>query len=434
MQRTMRLPRFRTWVLCTLLVGASTARAEGPGIALGDRLLLHLGLGVEFRFNDNIFFQSDNAKDTTGATIPKTSAFELRLLPTIDLTTRTARGSQSPNVDFRLHAGMTYTEFLTADQSISQHRNFGVDFGALLTLFPMGRYSLSLFDNYARTTQLPYGGATVPYNYNRDTNELGTRLKLAPGGGRLQIDFTYAFGLDFFEPQALNPSLKDENNFYHKLALRAGWKFFPKTALYLQADETIYQFQVPKSSDLLTHPDSYQLRVELGLQGFITAKLSVNGYVGYGNGFYVNSKTNPNTPIGGLALTWKPTLLSVGALGYKHDFANSLLGESYDGDSVFLSWTQLIWRFTAYGRLQYSNLRYQGIPPSLLENDASTRTDNVVQLDLRVDYSFKTWLTLSLGYDLSYDNPDKQLKVTNTLLAPADYLVNEVWLRLAVLY
>src|SRR5438045_2290459 len=110
MRRTMRHPRVWTWALCFLLVGVGTARADGPGIALGDRLLLHLGLGAEFRYNDNIFFTSDNP-NSAGVRTPKTSAFTFRLLPTIDLATRAARGSQSPNVDFRLHAGMTYTEF-----------------------------------------------------------------------------------------------------------------------------------------------------------------------------------------------------------------------------------------------------------------------------------------------------------------------------------
>ena len=39
-------------------------------------------------------------------------------------------------------------------------------------------------------------------------------------------------------------------------------------------------------------------------------------------------------------------MLSTGTIGYQHDFQNSLLGSYYDHDQAYLSWTQLIWRFT----------------------------------------------------------------------------------------
>lgn len=417
-------------VVCAALLTVAlsgAARAEGPGIKLGDRLLLHLGLGAEFRYDSNVFYQ-----DSGG-----TGAFEFRLLPSVDLATRRARDGGA-DVDFRLHAGMTYNEFITKDSSLASHRSFAFDASALLSLFPNGHFSVDVFDNYVRSTQPPYG--PLPYNLDRDSNQLGLRLRFAPGGKRLTIDLTYIFGLDFFEIQ----DLKQDNLYSNSIALHISWKFFPKTALYLDASELIITYQ--NADPTLERINSYPFHVALGLLGLITAKLSVNAYVGYGNGFY-DSGPSPNTAYGGLNLTWTPTILSTGTLGYRHDFANALVGSYYDVDSVFVNWVQLIWRFVANARVQYSNLRYQNVPPNqlgmampppgmMLQN--GSRTDNTVTLDLRVDYPFKPWLFGSLGYDLGYNASSAKIVVDPNAMpptiVPANYVKHEVWLRLSVLY
>ena len=97
------------------------------------------------------------------------------------------------------------------------------------------------------------------------------------------------------------------------------------------------------------------------------ATVAINAWVGYGNGFYANGPS-PNTAIGGLNLAWKPTLLSTGVIGYQHDFQNSLLGAYYDMDLAYISWQQLVWRFTGFVRLQYANERFNGVNPPLLES------------------------------------------------------------------
>ena len=62
-----------------------------------------------------------------------------------------------------------------------------------------------------------------------------------------------------------------------------------------------------------------------GIKGLITAKLTVNAWVGYANGSIsglqrsIRSRRNA-TCGGGVTLGWKPTLLSTGGIGYEHDF------------------------------------------------------------------------------------------------------------------
>jgi hypothetical protein len=405
------------------LAASRTARAEGPGVRLGEQLVLHPGVAAEIRYDSNIFYTASN----------ELQAAILRILPSIDLATRPAqRGGSTPHmIDFRFHAGLDYREYLTGNTLISQHRQFGVLGSMLLAINPFGVFGVEIFDNYVRTTQPPY--STVSYNLDRDTNEVGARFRLRPGGGRLEVNLTYVFGIDLFEV----PVLQDFNLFYHKLILHAAWKFFPKTAVYIDASDTIYQYRQPGS---YMHPDSYPLRVVAGIQGLITTKLNLNAWIGYGNGFYVTG-ANPNTAIGGLDLRWKPTMLSTGTLGYKHDFQNSLLGSFYDLDSVYIGWAQLMWRITGSVRAIYSNIRYQEIPT--LTGLCSTtgmpcsRTDNTFQLNVRFDLPIKDYLIASIGYDLTLNRSGSQIVNPAAVPAgviPVDFTKHEVWAQLNLAY
>lgn len=316
------------WVAICLLFATGLVYAEGPGVKLGDRMVFHPGLGLEFRFDSNFFAEPESAAPSR--------VFVMRLTPRLDFATRPPeRNGNAPHgLDFRLHLGGTYSELLTGDNFLAAHRSFGVDASMLLTILPGHAFSIDIFDNYFRTVQPPY--SKLPYNLDRDTNEAGIRLRYAPGGRRLEFSFGYTFGLDLFEVAAL----QDLNVFYHRLQFRALWRFFPKTAVYVDVTETPYHYQ---NVGIIAHPNSFPLRATAGLIGLLTTKLKFHAWVGYGNGFYT-SGPSPNTPIGGLEFTWRPTLLSTGDIGYRHDFVNSLLGSYYDLDAAYIGWTQLIWQ------------------------------------------------------------------------------------------
>jgi hypothetical protein len=414
----------RTRALLAIAVGLAlssggVARAEGPGIKLGDRLVLHPGIAAEFRYDSNVFFERDNPE----------GAFAFRALASLDLATRPPQrsGNLAHGIDFRLHLGGDYTEYITTDASLSQHRAFGVQGGLLLSILPMHPFSIDIFDNYVRTSQPPY--LREPFNIDRDTNEVGVRFRYAPGGRRLTFDLSYAFGIDFFEVQ----QFKDLDVMYHRVNFRAAWKFFPKTAVYIDVTEQPYLYPHPGAT---MHPDSYPLRAIAGLQGLLTSKLTMNLWAGYGNGFYVNGPS-PNTGVAGVDLAWKPIFSGTGGLGYRHDFVNSLLGSFYDLDTVYIGWTQMIWRFVGSLRLQYSNIRYQGIPPTAALTPPTTRTDDYIRLNARLDYPFKDFLIGSFGYDLQWDGTDSMLAATGAPgigLIGIGYLKHEVWLRFSVLY
>jgi hypothetical protein len=429
----MRLRRYLSFLtVCALLgLAGSSARAQQTvtapdavapglptGIRLGETFVLHLSMGIEFDWDSNVFYEKDNPKN----------AFFMRLNPGFQLTNRPRQGTVP--IQFDLHGGLSYIEYLTSNKAISNHRQFNVDAGVQAAFFTLSPYNFVVFDNYTRTTQPPYVESSE--NFNRDTNQVGTRINLSPGGGRLTFNVGYLFGIDYFE----SANLKDYDVQLHRVELRANWKFFPKTAIYLQATEQIYLYPHPGAS---LHPDSYALRIVAGMRGLITTKLTVDLWAGYANGFYQWSSAvmiptvNPNTGIGGLALSWKPTLLSTGTIGYTHDFQNSLLGAYYDLDMVWLSWTQLIWRFTAFLRFEYANMRFKGVQAIQATTDG---TDNYITLNLRVDYPFKNWLIGSVGNDLFVNKSDRMLTSTmpTPAIVPVDYVRDVVYLRLTFQY
>jgi hypothetical protein len=422
----MRL-RFSGWVLAvSALALAGSARAqqattsspvEGRGIKLGEQMVLHLGLAADIRYDSNVFYETTNT----------TQAAVLRLSPALELATRpSARGGGAPHkVDFRFYAGMDYSEYLTPDPAVSRHRTFSVLGGAELVILPGFKFTTTIFDNFTRTSQPPY--SRLDYNIDRDINELGIRFSWKPGGGRLQLDLSYVFGLDYFEVRGL----QDLNRFYHRIDLRAMWKFFPKTAVFIEAQEMPITYW-GGGPGVLNHPNSFPFRITAGLVGLITTKLTLRLWIGYGGGFYVTGPS-PHTAVAGVDLAWRPTVFSSGVIGYKHDFADSVLGSYYDLDTAYIGWTQIIWRFIASVRLQYSNLRYSGIQPgsSLASPD---RTDNFLNFGVNVFIKFKDWVRLGVGYDLTYNQTDAMLNNGAAGLVPLNYTKHEVWLRLAFYY
>src|SRR4030095_1351413 len=106
-----------------------------------------------------------------------------------------------------------------------------------------------------------------------------------------------------------NALFRGKDDIANDFQLRVSWKFFPKTALYLNASETTNTYINQTQS---TPPNAYPFRIVLGMIGLITAKLSVNANVGYANSFtgananFMNTSSY-NNAIGQLELTWKPT-------------------------------------------------------------------------------------------------------------------------------
>jgi len=410
------------------VTGTPSAAVEGDGIKLGDRLVLHLGVGAQLRYDSNVFYESTNP----------TQALVLQLTPNFALSTRPAsRDGQPHKFDFRLSGGLNYNEFVAYSGNTSNRppRQFNVNAGAAATILPTGPVTLDLFDNYVRMSYPPYQKTT--FNYNADVNELGTRLRIKPGGGRLELQLGYTFGIYLWETKAQ----ETYNLFYHHSNIRLLYKFLPKTSVYLMADNIAYQYQSSATDrQAFDRPNGYPLRIVAGLNGLLTSKLTFDVYGGYVNGFYQYGPSL-NTGIAGLTLTWKPFTLSSISLAYRHDALNALLGVFALYDNVSVSWMQQIWRFGAFLRAAYQNTRYEGIVPgsSVVTSDGmmtSTRMDNQFALNARVDFfAYKNWLALSLGYDFNVLRSNRDvLPGALGAVIPTNFIKHDVYVGVSLRY
>ncbi|MCS6914533.1 MAG: hypothetical protein RMK29_03410 [Myxococcales bacterium] len=423
--------------LAVLALLAGEARAEGPGLLLGSRIVVHPGLATEFRYDSNVFFTNVRV----GGALPA-AAFIMRLLPSIDISTLTLRrGGLTPHkVDFRFHAGMDYREYLTPDPNINRHRAIGVDLGAMLSLFPRSAFSVDLYDNFLRTNQPPF--SFNPYNFDRHTNVFGSRMRYSPGGQRLVLSFVYELGYDGFEDVDGGPQLSDFNLLYNSFTLRGSWKFLPKTALFVELSQMFNTYLRPAEDGLRVN--SFPLRTGGGIMGLVTQKLAVNLFGGYGNGFYERGPS-PSTAVVQAEVKYKPTFMSAVTVGYRHDFVNSLLGSYFDLDAVSVNYSHLIYRLTLFVRFSWERMAFQGTPEQLaasgvcIEGEVMPcvpqldRVDNYLLFDLKGELPIRDWLLPSVGYTLQSNVSNGYTRV-QSVIAPVSFVKHEVWVRLTVRY
>ena len=432
--------------LCLTLV-AGVARAEGPGIKVGSALVFHPGISIGVGYDSNVFY-------ATGAPLdPTVGAAYISVNPYIALSTLSLqRGGNAPhNVDFRFHLGLPLRFLASGDTDISKHYSIGIDGGFLLSLFPFGHWTFEVFDDFIRTSQPPYFFVKAAFsgslgeNINADQNQFGLRLRWRPGGQRFETMLQYVLALYWFESAAIQSKSLLTNSFQ----LRFKWNFFPKTALYLSYDQAINTYL--NATLYNSPPSSYPLRAVVGLQGLITPKLILNVNIGYGNSLTQtnaaypgtvdamgNHKGNSYSNVVGLAeLTWKPLPLTGLTIGYRHDFAQALIGTYYDLDTAYLNISQGIWKLVATARLAWERRGYAGNldVDGLKFQDASGkvvgRTDHLIALHLQLDFPIKDWLILSIGDDLAKNLSDCQLIGVGPT---CNYLRNDVWLRLNIAY
>jgi hypothetical protein len=422
------------------------AHAEGPGWKLGESLVLHPAFAVGAGIDSNVFY-AQSGHEVAGGYID--------LRPSIDLATPSVqRGGGTPHtLDFRLHLGGDLRFLLPVganSASFTGHNSYNADGGFALALFPFGNYAFDLFGNYVRLSQTPYlsvGGD----NINSDTAQVGLRLRLRPGGQRLEIGIQDVVTMLFFEGGYFTA----KNDIINDAQLRLSWKFFPKTALYLAANSSPI-FYV-NNAGAATPPNAYPFRIVAGVIGLITPTLSVNVNIGYANYFSTGIGANSyNSAIALVEGTWKPTLVTSLSLGYKHDFMNALIGTFYTIDSPYLAFTQGIWRFTLLLHFRYEHRSYVGDLTAdgfcngstsmtnthcddTIPGERATRSDDLIAGHLEIDFPIKDWLIIAVGDDLQKNFSNCHFSTAPNLppsFEPTvcDYLRNDVWLRIGVAY
>ncbi len=375
-----------------------TPARNQSGVALSDSSLLHVGVGAEAGYDSNVFY---GASDIRGSGI-------LRVVPYLELTNGPRGGQVSSggqvgsSVFYDLGAALTYREYLSSDAFIRSQRAFMPSGFGNLEVGRNQALGFGLAEAFTRTEDPPYLTNLGSGPYIRDVNQASAQLRWSPGGGRLTGTLIYQNTLDYFETQNLRVATSMGN----LLTLDTAWKWLPKTALTLQVSQGYISYFNTQQGTAVKKPASLPLHALVGLRGLISAKLTVNLAVGYSNGFYDSGRAGPSGVRGSIAgmadLTFRPTLLTTIALGYRHDFQNAILGDFYYVDAVYLNIGQAVAGRVGLGvSARYESRSFRWIPVTGGPAGAFTdRHDNYVQAGANLDYHMRDWTYAGVAYTL----------------------------------
>jgi hypothetical protein len=380
---------------------------NGPvGAKLGEGTLLHAALGADIGYDSNVFY----------STTP-TSATVAHVMPAVDISNASRDGSVPDDVYYDLGASLVYREYLSGGDAVRSQRAFSPSVGGLLRLSSRQTLSLALSDSFARTADPPYSpGAPV---ITHDRNIASVDLRLAPGGGRIQLVARYNNVLDLYETSGYEKS----NNMGNEGVLDLSWRWLPKTAFFMQVAQGVVTYLRSDSG----RSASYPFRAMAGLRGLLTEKLALILGAGYTNAFYASGSTTSgfgNVILVG-ELIYNMSLTSKAGLGYRHDFQNSpFVGNFYNLDAVYAALREYIGgRVATAAYARFENRRYQGL--------AQSRTDQVVIGGLTADYVIQRVLYIGVGYTLTLARTDNTNPATN---GGNDFTKHVVVARAGVLY
>ena len=384
-----------------------SARNGPVGAKLGEGTLLHAALGADVGYDSNVFYQHDSP----------TAAGVAHVTPALDISNGERDGSTPDVVFYDLGASLTYREYLSGGDAVRKMRAFNPNVGGLLRLSSKQTLSLSLSDNFARSQDPPYSSTAAIITHDRNLASL--ELRVAPGGGRIQVLLRLNNVLDLYETTGYDQS----NNMGNEGVLDLSWRWLPRTALFVQVAQGLVTYLKSDSGRVASYP----LKATAGLRGLLTEKLGLTLAAGYTNGFY-DSGAAPSG-FGNVVLVgeilYNLSLTSKVGLGYRHDFQNSpFVGNFYNMDAVYAALRELIGGRVAtalYAR--FENRGYQGAQFG--------RTDQVVIGGLTADYVIQRFFYIGVGYTLTLarsNNTDAQKN------GGVDYTKHLIVGRLGVVY
>ena len=333
---------------------------EGPGYRVGD-FELHPGASAEFGYDSNYLRRAPDAEPL--------GSLRLRLTPSFSISTlgrqrrESAQGQTTlPSVEFKGGASLTYNEFFplvsgAAASVVRAQRNLGASVDLGLTIFPGRSWSGALNLSYMRALNptdqgaILNGDGATQLAFNRNMPRGTAELVWTPGAGLFEWRLGYSFSGTIFEA----PEFAQLTNLNNAVTTRGRWRFLPRTSLMYDASFGFITYTNPADAGQGGKIASHPMRARLGLNGLITPSFSILALAGWGASFYSNSSGAPNedfdSVIGQLELKWFLTpnpstnpnatamTLSSISVGFLRDFYDSYIGNYYERDRGYLSFS-----------------------------------------------------------------------------------------------
>ena len=384
----------------------------GDGIRLSDSAVLNVGVSAEAGYDTNVFY----TKET-----PTPSAI-LLVTPFFNINNRSRSGTVPSQFTYQFGASLQYREYLDENPNVKAQRGFNPT--ATLGLASNGpKLGFAFTDTFSRIEEPSYGVSTETIKHNHNLGQI--QLRMSPGGGRLADSIGYRNMLDMFD------DLKYANNMQHELWNELGYKWLPKTSVYLRLSGNYTHFLQEDMAN--PRNNSFGLGAVLGLRGLVTAKLSLDASLGYGTAFFEN-----DTQVSGLAqlsgrlgFLYRPTPFTDLGLAYEHGFRVSpLIGDYYDLNTAILTIDQAVGNRLVLGvEGRYEHRIYRGFSFAMSSVD---RRDHIIIGGARLDYYIQKWFYAGIGYTITFNESNFDAVMANAV--GVDYAKHQILGRIGVTY
>jgi hypothetical protein len=385
---------------------------SNTGIQVSEGVLMHVGAGAEAGYDTNVFYAESGGE--VASPLIRTSVFG-------DLGNATRTGAAG-KVQFNLRAGVTYRRYQSDDANVQRFSNAWMPTAGLALSTGGGQFGFGLADTFARIEDPPYA-ESGPFPITRYNNQASVEGRWAPGGGRITATLRYTNMLDIFSEDSGYQYANADSNY---LMLDTAWKWLPKTAIFLTAQQGIVFYLNDAEANLANKTSSFPLIVTTGLRGLLTEKTSGTLALGYTNGFYsggVSTSGFWGSTYADLSFTLRPTMLSRVVVGYRHGFTNAVISSFSYNDTAYASFVQQI-----AGRLaldisgRYAHRNYGG---SFVDMNQVGRSDDFIQAGATLDYFIRNWIYFGVGYSLLNNSSN---------IASVEYLKQQMFVRLGLTY
>jgi hypothetical protein len=371
---------------------------EGPGVKVGEGTVLHPIFGVETGFISNVFHE-DEDPNPAGLlrVLAQMGAGSLPLSrltsPGMLETSPTGSGDEQTPVqsagDFQYRADLrlSYDMLLSTNDRTTGAGGLGAGATFRGLVNPMRTWSFGFAEEFRRLIRT--ANFETDADTNRIINDVKLRLFFQPQGRTLSGFLRYDNTIDFFESERQRFASRVQ----HTLGLRAMYRLFPMTRVYVDGSIGAFSGLGPDS----TKVSSFPLVAVAGIQTLLSLNTTISAQAGYTNGFY-SAGPSFSAPSGGVEVGYRYSPLGRFTVMYQFAHQDSV-NANYFRDHVLRIWLQQMYvpfALTVQPELHFR--RYEGIT---LVAGPPARDDVLFSLAVGVHYNFRNWIAGTLGYNLT---------------------------------
>ena len=367
--------------------------SKAQGLRSGD-FVLTPSIAVDAHHDTNVF--NGNADEPGNTPVPGTS---LRIGPRLGLN----NGSDS-EVQFNFAAAGDIRLYMSDESNVDELTNFGGNADLGVTFAARRAISFSLFDHFARSLQANNWDTLA--NLNRYSNDIGGRVSFHPGEiperRPLEVSLMGAYAIDRFD--SFDAGATDTI----RTRLTSSWRFLPKTAAVLDASWDFRDYKESDSSDLAT--DSKPWRVQAGVAGALTKKVTLRLTGGWGMSLHDYNENDPNykasdsrsfnSAIGAASIGFRASASTLLHIGYSRDFRDSFYGNYVEFHRGSVSLSQ------RFGTMLDVNAWFNGtygtygayVPTVAVSLKQRNRVDTALDGGIRASFEVSRLIGMSIGY------------------------------------